>query len=498
MPVATFMLNITPIPLVSFLLWALIGLVSLYLARRPFHQVVEAISRLIYNSIRLAATALKMSCHQLQTLNREVLMADGIEQAERQAERDLERISEMVRRKLATYPQLERQISERLLAMEADYRKSAEIPQDLPNWVNVINAIAAIKSSDDPMVLKIIQDIHLTLKSQYKVALEGHRKAISTRHSILSRMIPRWNSTEKRLKKLEIAIAQLADHTRAVDRSMAVLEAVRSGEEKVERRLYFSSLTQFFTSSLILGVFTAGAIINFKLIALPMAEMVGGHSYIAGFNTPDIAGVVIVCLQVVLGIFLMDATRVTRLFRLIGDLNDNKRAWFFWGALAMLTILAGVESWLAFIRDRITADMQALRQSLAGLDSPAMATTNIAVIGQMILGALLPLILALAAIPIESFIRSSRTLVGMVSVLVLRILTVLLRLIGNLGYYTGRSIVRIYDLIIFPAIWLEDWVHRRLDIARGLSKTTNERFVATQGSNLKVIKETVVCKKSSD
>ena len=31
----------------------------------------------------------------------------------------------------------------------------------------------------------------------------------------------------------------------------------------------------------------------------------------------------------------------------------------------------------------------------------------------------------------------------------------ILRLIGNLGYFTGRSVINLYDLIIFPSIWLE-------------------------------------------
>lgn len=493
----TFLLTLTPIPWVSFVLWVFIILAALYLARRPFHHVIKAIARLIYNSMRLAATALKRTWHHLERLNREVLITDGIEQAERKAERELERISEMLQRKLATYPQIERQIRQSLLHMDEDYRKSAEVPQDLPNWVNVLNAIAAVKSPGDPMVQKVLQDIHNTLKQQYKVALENHRKAMSTRHDILSRMLPRWNSTEKRLKQLEIAIAQLNNHALAVDRSMAALEAVRSREDTAEQRLFFSSLTQFFTSSLILGVLTVGAIINFNLIALPMAEMVGGHSYIAGFNTSDVAGVLIVCLQVILGIFLMDAARMTRLTSLIGGLSDKKRTWFFWSVLVMLTILAGVESSMAFIRDRIAGDMLALRQSLAGMDPPPMAATNIAVIGQMVLGFLLPLILATAAIPIESFIRSSRTIVGMAFVWILRIQTVLLRFIGNLGYHTGRVVLRVYDLIIFPAIWIEDLVHRRLAHAKALPKTANDRTVGP-GSNLNMLEETVGCKKLSD
>jgi branched-subunit amino acid transport protein len=37
----------------------------------------------------------------------------------------------------------------------------------------------------------------------------------------------------------------------------------------------------------------------------------------------------------------------------------------------------------------------------------------------------------------------------------LRMFAFLLRLVGNLGFYAGRFVVNVYDLIIFPAIWLE-------------------------------------------
>ena len=497
MPDATRMLEITPIPWLSLILWVLIALAVLYIARRPFHQVIKAISQLIYNSMRLSATALKMGCHQMETLNREVLFADGSKQAERQAERELDRISETVQRKLSAYPKLERQIMEHLSTMKDDFQKSAEIPQDLPNWVNVINAIAAIQPAGDPMAQKVLKDIHHTLKDQYKITLEGHRKAMSTRHGILSRMLPRWNSTEKRLKQLQRAIAQLSAQSAVVDRCMAALDAIRSREDGTEQRLIFSSVTRFLTASLLLGVFAVGTIINFNLIALPMSEIFGGYRYMAGFATSDIAGVVMAGLQVVLGIFLLDAARVTHLFGSISSLNHKKRTWFFWGVLVMLTILAGLESSMAFIRDRVTSDMQALELSLTGMDPVPTAAPNIFVISQMILGFILPWILATAAVPIESVIRSSRTLLGMGCVGALRMLIFLLRLAGNLGRQAGRAAVRIYDLIIFPAIWLEDLVHRRLEAQKDQPNTAKIHLVGQESTSNR-LKETVVCEKTSD
>ena len=126
-----------------------------------------------------------------------------------------------------------------------------------------------------------------------------------------------------------------------------------------------------------------------------------------------------------------------------------------WITFSLLAILAGVESALAFMRDRIAQDMEALRQTLAGVEQVTAATSMIPTVGQMIMGFILPFALAFVAIPLESFVSSSRTVLGIVAAGTLRLLAFVLRLIGNLGYYTGRLIINIYDLIIFPSIWLE-------------------------------------------
>jgi hypothetical protein len=261
-------------------------------------------------------------------------------------------------------------------------------------------------------------------------------------------------------------------------------ETVRSQSDAAERQLSSSSLTQFITSGLVLGVFVIGAIINFNLVALPMSEMVGGASYIGAFKTSDVAGMFIVCLEVVVGIFLMDALRFTRLFSIIGCLDDKKRTWFFWILLIMLTILAGVESSLAFMRDRIAHDMEALRQSLAGIEPSAIAASNIPTVGQMILGFILPFILTTVAMPFETFISSSRTVLGMAGAWALRVLAFVLRLAGNIGYYLGRLVVNVYDLVIFPALWLEALIARKMAAAPSTDSAVNDQPTTEHPENV--------------
>ena len=47
-----------------------------------------------------------------------------------------------------------------------------------------------------------------------------------------------------------------------------------------------SSLVQFFVSLFVLVIAIGGAVINFNLIARPMAEMVGGTNFIGSWRSP--------------------------------------------------------------------------------------------------------------------------------------------------------------------------------------------------------------------
>jgi hypothetical protein len=232
-------------------------------------------------------------------------------------------------------------------------------------------------------------------------------------------------------------------------------EKIRAGSDAAARALSTSALTQFAIAGLVLMIAIGGAIINFNLIALPMSEMVGGASYIGPFKTSDVAGLVIILVELTMGLFLMESLRITRLFPIIGAMDDKMRHRMIIITFTLLAILAGVESALAFMRDRIAHDMEMLRQTLAGAEQMGLPPSIIPTVGQMVLGFILPFALAFVAIPLEMFAASSRTVLGAGAAWLLRIFAFLLRLLGNIGFYLGRFIVNVYDLAIFPAIWLE-------------------------------------------
>ena len=454
MPLAN-MLSITSNTFLSMMIWIVLLLAALYFARKPFHRAMSSLSRIIHNAMRLTATSVMSAEKKLVQRNREVLMAAGLESAERLVEREFERINAAVIRDLEGYPHLQRQVSELTTRLDEDYNQSADAQPELPNWLPIIESIANIKHSGDSMVANMLGEINRTLTEQHKASIDNYRSSNAARHSILNKMLPAWRKVQKTLNDVGKSIGNLNQRAKSIDRYMDDYEQIRNQTDTAARMLSSSSLTQFFISGLVLMIAFGGALINFNLIALPMSEMVGGASYIGPYKTSDVAGLVIILIELTMGLFLMESLRITRLFPIIGSMDDKMRIRMIWITFSLLAILAGVESALAFMRDRIAQDMEALRQTLAGVEQISTATSMIPTVGQMIMGFILPFALAFVAIPLESFVSSSRTVLGIGAAGALRILAFILRLIGNLGYYTGRMIINIYDLIIFPSIWLE-------------------------------------------
>ena len=449
------MLSITPSPFLSVMIWIVLILAALYFARRPFHRAVGSFSKILHNAMRLTAASVLQAEKKLSQRNREVLMAAGLENAERVVEREFDRISTAVVRDLEGYPNLHRQLSETTTQMDEDYNKSADVPPSLPNWIPIIESIAKVKHTGDGMVANMLGEINSSLEDQHKTAIEEYRNSTASRHAILNKMLPLWRKVQRTLNDIGKSITKLNDRAKSIDRYMDEYEEIRNQTDKAARMLSSSSLTQFFVAGLVLLIAIGGAIINFNLIALPMSEMVGGASYIGPYKTSDVAGLVIILIELTMGLFLMESLRITRLFPIIGSMDDKMRRRMIWITFTMLAILAGVESALAFMRDRIAHDMEALRQTLAGVEQTTIATSMIPTIGQMVMGFILPFALAFVAIPLESFVSSSRTVLGVVAAGLLRLIAFILRLLGNIGFYVGRFVVNMYDLIIFPTIWLE-------------------------------------------
>ncbi|MDH5359470.1 MAG: hypothetical protein OEX03_02855 [Gammaproteobacteria bacterium] len=449
-------------PGISLLLWLLIIIVVLYFARTPAHKAIRAVTRLLRNALHIFSRSILIAEGSLKNRNREVLFSMGQDASERQIAREFERMETVIHRDLAGFPTIYRKLDEQITRMEEDYARTSEVPDTPDAWIRAVDAVANIPSSD-AMVADVLTNIHESMNKAQKNAVEEYREMFHERHHLLKKLLPSWRKVNGALCEVKKSVDSLDERSREVDAQLSKFEMICKGKSAGERMLSSSSFTQFFISALVLFIAIGGGIVNFNLIAYPMQEMVGGNSTLAGYKTSDVAAMVIILLELAIGLFFMESARFTRLFPVIGALDDKIRERMKWITLAILVILAGSESALAYMRDLMAAENQALTRSLT--DVPMVvggeSFRNIPTIVQMVIGFILPFVLALAAMPLESFVHSSRTVLGVVIVSLLRAIAFLFRLLGNVIHHLGAALVHGYDLIIFMPLWIEEKLTHR-------------------------------------
>jgi transcriptional regulator of heat shock response len=454
----TFLLNITPWPVLSALLWIVLVVTALYFARPTAHKLVVATGNSLHKVFRTASKSVNAAEKILAERNREVLLAAGREAKERIVEREFDRINETVRKDLANYSALHRSLSESIDRIEQDHKDAVDVPPDPPGWVKAVEAVAKIDSREGRVGIgNVLSDIHKSLVKAHKEAMVMYHEASAKRHELLRKMRPEWREIQQNLNKVGKNVDSLLGRAVTIDRHMQEYEDIVKGENHAVSVLSSSSLVYFFVSALVLVVALGGATINFSLIARPMAEMVGGTNLIGGFKTADIAALVIIMVEISMGLFLMESLRITRLFPVIGALPDKTRVRMIWITFTMLFLLASVEAGLAFMREVLLHDELATSALLRGDGDVAVATGGeymwITTAAQMGMGFILPFALTFVAIPLETFVHSLRTVVGLLAIGILRFVSLVLRLMGNAFRYLGVLFTQLYDLPLFIPLW---------------------------------------------
>ncbi len=459
-----FFLNITPWPVLSALLWIVLAVTALYFARSSAHKAIRAATETLYQTLRFASKAVLRSATRLGRRNREVLLAAGREAKERIVEREFDRISESVRKDLASFSSLHRALSESINSIEEDHQQAVDVPPDPPGWVKAVEAVAKLDSREGRVrVGNILTDIHKSLIKAHQDAMIMYREASAKRHTLLHKMRPEWRKIQQTLGQVGKNVDSLLSRSVTIDRHMQEYEDIVTGHDRAASVLSSSSLVYFFVSMLVLLVAIGGATINFSLIARPMAEMVGGTSLIGGFRTAHIAALVIIMVEISMGLFLMESLRITQLFPVIGALPDKMRVRMIWITFTILFLLASVEAGLAYMREVLLQDELATSALLRGDNSGTLTGQYlwITTAAQMGMGFILPFALTFVAIPLETFVHSLRTVIGLTAISLLRVLSLTLRLLGNIFLYLGVLLQQVYDLPLFVPLWLEDHVGAR-------------------------------------
>ena len=308
----------------SLLILLLIAVPFLYAARGPMHGLIRSASRSVSIPLRLGARWLANAAVRLRNRNRQVLFAHGSHEVKQTIEREFERVTTLVQRDLEGYPVLQRKPMDEITRIEEDYKKSGEVPLPPPDWVKAIEAIAKIKASGDGVVEHILIEIRDALGKIYQKVVSEYRSAYQERHHILKGFLPFWRSVSQTLTQVDRNITSLQVSAAKIDANVVKLEHIAAKGNDAAHGLASSASTQFFVAGMVMLIALGGAYVNFKLIALPMSAMVGGGDYITDtLQASEVAALVIILFETLMGLFLTETLRFTGLFPFGNNYREN-------------------------------------------------------------------------------------------------------------------------------------------------------------------------------
>ena len=124
-----FVSNLIPgEPVLSWLLVIIAANLILYFIRHSAHQLLDSLTLLVVNNLRLFSRALITTARHMSRRNREVLLEHGKQQAERELERQFIRLGNLVEKDLGRYPTIQRSIEQNVSHMEDKLSQTSEVP----------------------------------------------------------------------------------------------------------------------------------------------------------------------------------------------------------------------------------------------------------------------------------------------------------------------------------------------------------------------------------
>jgi hypothetical protein len=441
-------------PGVSIAVWIAASMVFLFFAREPVHKMIQAFSDATAGGLRKMAEWTKNTAKAMREKDRKVLLESGVAKIQGEILQEFSKIDMANTKSLAGYPKLQLKLDDNISQIERDYQECGQITPEAPGWSEVIESIGKAQgSTSDRIIEGMLAEIHKSAVDGEKKALTEFREVSAKRHKILGSMAPVWKRVEKLGKETNNQVEKVMENSRNIEKYMARYEKISAAEpESID--LLSSKVTKLFIISLIvIFVGLVGAFINFNLIALPMSELVPAGVRVAGMAVSEISALVIVALELVLGIFLFEAIGVTHTFPQISNMTRGKRNIILYGCLLGLLFLSTVEASLAILRENLAEAKTALDISLAGESATTSENVNsqITLIGQALLGFVLPWILAVIAIPLEMFIEASQHAFSKIYTLFISLLCHLANMTAFLVEGFFNILVHVFEIyIIIP------------------------------------------------
>lgn len=318
-------------------------------------------------------------------------------------------------------------------------------------------------------------------------------RAMNERLTPLRPALTALKTEAPRLRELSIKFGAMTQRfnqdVAAVNKAFTEYEECLRGEDRNTIAGKQSLIIPWLIALIVTMIALSGVFLNFFLIERPMAEIVGESARIGGIGLPAFAAMIVIFLEFVAGVVLMDAAGFTKIIPTFHTMTDRSKRIMLVLAIIVLTLFSALEVALALVRENIIENEQAVQAlasagfaatDAAALTAPAAvdgaapaaaaepaALQSTKVMGislitwaQVILAAIIPWLLATAALPLETIVRNSVFLIQKAGAYLLIGLAFVCKTFASLFRSLGVFILAVYDLVIFAPLWVERRVKR--------------------------------------
>lgn len=448
----------------SLAIWAVIVILTLYLARRPAHSAIRVSARLVWRQARELGRRLRALADALKAHTRAVLLAQARELQSRHVQRSLERLSDAIRRDLGGFPHLQQQLADQIHRIDHDYRNAGEHPPRPPEWVEAVDAVAALRHRDETAVARILEDILGTLDRACHESVLEYRAASRRRHRLLARMQPYWRRMGNVMNRLERAIGHLQSRAGHLDRQIERYENIREGSSHVVRELFNAAAVRAAFAAGTLVLLGGAAAVGFRLLTRPLAEVGAGMDPLFGVPFHEVLAATLLGLTLFGGGAFFEAMRVSHLFPRLALLDDPVRRSIATAAGLLLAALATAAGGLAWTRDYLLSSDAGVQALLAQGNAtfPGPVFHWFPALAHAVLAVGLVALLTTTVVPLESLLRNGQLVVLRVTTGFVRSLAFVLTLLAALVINGAQVLLRLYDVVVFLPLAVERAVNHAL------------------------------------
>lgn len=431
------MLSATEYPLSSVIIGSLSALLLLYLVRVQAHAMIMRSAKMLHHLCRLCAQACLRAEQRVRFRNHEVTKALAESLMERKLERRFLRIEALVEKDLANYQKLSAQINQQLVAIDEDYEASAVVPAAAPEWVEAVDAIAAIQNNErnSEVMHKILADLHQTVQQHQREVMREHRWTVSARHKLLSSLRPKWRKLGKLLEHIDHNITALRQRLHQVDQHMGQFELLTAG---TRQGLMASMLIRFVVALCFVAGGAAVLWFNLQLLDGSLIQMMA-RGFSDNFPVANVLASMHIVITLMAATMVTESLRITHLLPLTAAMSRRGRYTMLATGAVLLLAMSTIEA-AALAGTAVTSPGEA-----SWLSQSVLA----------ILGFVMPVVLALVVMPVEYLLSTVRPVMGSALQLVLHISALSLRLAGAAMLEVGKAVVLAYDTVIFIALGCE-------------------------------------------